>query len=112
LNAITNLHQDIIYQHQFHNGKIISSPKFRIVDATTTNELTTTQTTSITTKEIAATTSSAATTEFKITTVSTTTLPEIDWEKVNELDEQESERNTGIVAPIITRIVNTLMTIG
>jgi len=46
------------------------------------------------------------------TTVSTTTQPEIDWEKVNELDEQESERNTGIFTPTLSSIVNTLMTIG
>jgi len=45
LDKITDLHQDIIYQHQFRNGKIISFPKFRIVDPTTTTEelLTTTQ---------------------------------------------------------------------
>jgi len=85
---------------------------FRIVDTTTTTELTTTQTISVATKEIAVTTSSEATTEVIITTVSTTTLPEIDWEKVNELDEQESERNTGIFASILTSIVNTLMAIS
>jgi len=45
LDKITDLHQDVIYQHQFRNGKIISFPKFRIVDPTTTTEelLTTTQ---------------------------------------------------------------------
>ena len=38
LNKITDLHQDIIYQHQFLNGKIISFPKYRIVDPMTTTE--------------------------------------------------------------------------
>jgi len=38
LDKITDLHQDIIYQHQFRNGKIISFPKYRIVDPTTTTE--------------------------------------------------------------------------
>ena len=113
LDMITDLHQDIIYQHQFHNGKIISSPKFRIVNPTnTTEELTRTQTTSATTNEQTMTTSFAETTEVITTTVSTTTLPEIDWGKVNELDEQESEKNTGIFTPILSSIVNTLMAIG
>jgi len=43
LDEITDLHQDITYQHQFLNGKIISFPKYRIVDPmTTTEELLTT----------------------------------------------------------------------
>ena len=58
------------------------------------------------------TNSSAAITEVMTTMVSTTTQPEIDWEKVNELDEQESERNTRIFIPIFSSIVNTLMAIG
>ena len=113
LDAITNLHQDIIYQHQFRNGKIISSPKFRIVDpTTTTEELTTTQTSTTTTKEQAMTTNSAETTEVITTTISPTIHPGVDWEKVNELDEQESGKNTGIFTPILSSIANTLMTIG
>jgi len=109
LDNITDLHQDIIYQHQFRNGKINSFSKFRIAEpTTTTEELTTTQTTSTTTTEQTATTSSIETT----ITVSTATQSEIDWEKINELDEQESERNTGIFTPIISRIVNTLVAIG
>jgi len=35
LDTITDLHRNIIYQHQFLNGKIIGSPKFRIVDTIT-----------------------------------------------------------------------------
>ena len=105
MDTITDLHQDIIYQHQFRNAKIISSPKFRIVDpTTTTEESTTTQTTTTTTKEQTMTTSLAETIEVTTTTISTATQPEIDWKKINELDEQESERNKGIF--------NTLMTIG
>jgi len=43
LDEIIDLHQDIIYQHQFLNGKIISFPKYRIIDPrTTTEELLTT----------------------------------------------------------------------
>jgi len=43
LDTITDLYHDIIYQHQFCNGKIVSFPKFMIVDPTiTTEELTTT----------------------------------------------------------------------
>jgi len=111
LDKITDLHRDIIYQHQFRNGKIFSFPKFRIADPTTTTEelLTTTQTTSTTTKEQTVTTSFAETTEVITTTMSTTTQPEIDWAKVNELDEQESEK---IQEFILSTIVNTLMAIG
>ena len=113
LDTIIDLHQDIIYEHQFHNGKIISFRKFRNVDPiTTTEELTTTQTITATTTEQATTTSLSKTTEATTTTISTTTQTEIDWEKVNELDEQESERDTGIFTPILSNIVNTLMTIG
>jgi len=137
LDKITDLHQDIIYQHQFRNGKIISFPKYRIVDPiTTTEELLTTmpsrtfaETTTSTTpavftmqttkqvtspimKEQSVTTNSTETTEVMTTTVSTTTQPDIDWEKVNELDEQEAEKNTGISAPILSSIVDTLMAIG
>jgi len=137
LDKITDLHQDIIYQHQFRNGKIISFPKYRIVDPiTTTEELlttmpssafaeittstisavistqTTTPDTSPTVKEQGVTTSFAETTEVMTTTVSTTTQPDIDWEKVNELDEQASENNTGISTPILSIIVDTLMIIG
>jgi len=137
LDKITDLHQDIIYEHQFRNGKIISFPKYRIVDPiTTTEELlttmpssafaeittstisavistqTTTPDTSPTVKEQGVTTSFAETTEVMTTTVSTTTQPDIDWEKVNELDEQASENNTGISTPILSIIVDTLMIIG
>ena len=52
------------------------------------------------------------TTEITTTTISTTAQPEIDWEEVNELDEKESERETGIFTPILLNIVNTLMTVG
>ena len=58
------------------------------------------------------TTSLAATTEVTTTMISTTTKPEIDWGKVNELDEQEFERKTGIFTPIFSSIMNTLMAIG
>ena len=79
LDTITELHQDVIYEHQFRNGKMISSPKFRIVDpTTTTEELTTTQTTTTITTEQAMTTCLSKTTEIT-TTISTTTQPEIDW---------------------------------
>ena len=58
------------------------------------------------------TTSFIEITEVMTTTISTTTQPDIDWERVNELDEQESEKNTGISTPILLSIMNTLMTIG
>jgi len=137
LDKITDLHQDIIYQHQFRNGQIISFPKYRIVDPmTTTDESLTTmssttfseitsistpavtpiqftiQTLSPTTKEQNVTTSSKETTELMTTTVSTTTQPDIDWEQVNELDEQEVEKNTGLSIPILSSIVDTLIAIG
>jgi len=47
LDGITDLHQDILYQHQFRNGKIISFPKYRMVDPMTiTEELLTTMSSS------------------------------------------------------------------
>ena len=58
------------------------------------------------------TTSFAETTEVITTTVSTTTQPEIDWETVNELDENEVEKNTGFPMSMLLRIVDTLMAIG
>jgi len=137
LDKIADLHQDKIYQHQFRNGKIISFPEYRIVDPmTTTEELLTimpsstfaeittrstpavtslqftTQTTSTTIKEQTVATSSEETTEVMTTTISITTLPVIDWEKVNELDEQEAEKNTGFSLPILSNIVDTLIAIG
>jgi len=137
LDKIADLHQDIIYQHQFRNGKIISFPKYRIVDPiTTTEELSTitpsitfsekatistptvtsrqltTQITSTGTTEQNVATNPEETTEVMTTTVSTTTQPDIDWERVNELDEQESERNTGFATPILSSIVETMMAIG
>ena len=113
LDTITDLYQDIIHQHQFRNGIFVSFPKFRIADPTiTTEELTTIQTNTTTTKEQTMTTNSVETTEVVTTTISPAIHPEIDWEKVNELDEQESERNTGIFTPILSSIVNTLMAIG
>ena len=137
LDKITDLHRGIIYQHQFRNGKIISFPKYRIADPITTTEgllttmpssafvQTTTSTTSAVTftqtttpatlpavKEQGVTTSSAETTEEMTTMVSTTTQPDIDWEKVNELDEQEAEKHTEISTLILSSIVDTLMAIG
>jgi len=72
----------------------------------------TTQTTSTTIKEQTVATSSEETTEVMTTTISITTLPVIDWEKVNELDEQEAEKNTGFSLPILSNIVDTLIAIG
>jgi len=137
LYEITDLHQDIIYQHQFLNGKIISFPKYRIVVPMTTIEelLTTmpsntfsdittnstpavipsqftTQTTSPTAKEQNVTTSSEETTEGMTTTISTSTQPDIDWEQVNELDEQEVEKDTGLSIPILSIIVGALIAIS
>jgi len=137
LDEITDLHQDIIYQHQFRNGKIISFPKYRIVDPmTTTEELLTTmpsttsldittistpagtslrfttQTTSTTTKEQKVATSSEETMELMTTMVSTTTQPNIDWEQVNALDEQEVEKCKGLFIPILSSILDTLIAIG
>jgi len=57
-------------------------------------------------------TSSEATTEVITTTVSTTTQPDIDWEKVNELDAKDAEKNTGLSISILSCIVDTLITIG
>jgi len=85
LDTITDLHQDIIYEHQFQNGKIISSPKFRIVNPTTTMEVSpTTQTTTTTIMEQNRTSIPAKTTEVVTTTISTATSAATDWEKVNE----------------------------
>jgi len=137
LNKITDLYRDIIYQDQFRNGRIISFPKYRIVDPmTTTEELSTTmhlstfadltasstpavitiqvttQTILTTTKEQIMDTSAEETTEVTTTTVSTNNQPDIDWEKVNELDEQEAEKNTGISTPILSSIMDTLIVIG
>jgi len=79
LDTITDLHQDIIYEHQFQNGKVISAPKFRIIDpTTTTEELTTTTTTTTTIKEQARNNSLIETTEIATTMIPTTVQPEKD----------------------------------
>jgi len=57
-------------------------------------------------------TSSEETTEFMTTTVSTTTQPNIDWEQVNKLDEQEAEKTTRLSLPILSNIVDTWIAIG
>jgi len=114
LDKYIGLHQDIIYQHQFRNGKIISFPKYRIVDPVTTTKklLTTIPITSTTTKEQTMATSSEETTEVMTTTVSSTTQPDIDWEQVNKLDKQEAEKDTGLSIPILSSILDTLITIS
>ena len=114
LDKYIGLHQDIIYQHQFRNGKIISFPKYRIVDPVTTTKklLTTIPITSTTTKEQTMATSSEETTEVMTATVSSTTQPDIDWEQVNKLDKQEAEKDTGLSIPILSSILDTLITIS
>ena len=73
----------------------------------------TTQTTSPTMKEHKVTTSSEETTEVMTTTVSTTVpFNDIDWEQVNELDEQEVEKDTGFSIPILSSIIGALIAIG
>ena len=57
-------------------------------------------------------TSSEETTEVMTTTVSSTTQPDIDWEQVNKLDKQEAEKDTGLSIPILSSILDTLITIS
>ena len=114
MDTITDLHQYTIYEHQFQNGKIISSPKFRIVDPITTMEESTTTltpTTATTTEEIT-TTSLPETTEAATTMIPTTVQPEIDWEHGNELDEQETQDNTGFGTPVLDSIIGPLIAVG
>ena len=120
LDNITDLHQDIIYQHQFLNGKITSFPKYRNVDPIPlprSYQPLTAKEQTITAKEQTMATSSAETTEVMTTMVSTTTdwekvIGKIDWEKVYELDEQAVEKDTGLSIPILSSIVDTLIAIG
>ena len=72
---------------------------------------TTTQATSPTMKEQNVTTSLEST-EAMTTTVSTAIQPDIDWEHINELDEQEVEKNTGLSMAILSSIVGSLIAIG
>ena len=72
----------------------------------------TTQTTSTTTKEQNVTSSKDETTEDMTTMVSTTNQPDIDWEQVSELDEQEVEKDTGLSIPILSSVVGALIAIG
>jgi len=71
----------------------------------------TTQNILTTTKERTMDTSAEETTEVTTTTVSTNTQPDIDWEKVNELDEKEAEKNEGISTPMLSSILDTLIAI-
>jgi len=57
-------------------------------------------------------TSSEETTEVMTTTVSTITPPDIGWERVNELDEQEVEKDTRFSILILSNILDTLIAIG
>ena len=63
---------------------------------------------SSTTEEII-NTSSEETTAEKSTT---TTQPDIDWEHVNELDEQEVQENEGLSTPVFASIIGTLIVVG
>jgi len=63
-------------------------------------------------KEHKVTTSSEEEIAVMTTTVSTTTQPDIDWERVNKLDEQEAEKNTGLSIPILSSMLDTLIAIG
>ena len=90
-----------------------SVPKFRIIDPTTTTErLTTTPITTTTTTEQVMTTSLSETAEIATTVISTTVQPDIDWEHVNELDEQETRENTGIGTPVLASIIGALIAVG
>ena len=74
LNKITDLHRDIIYQHQFWNGKIISFPKYRIVDhMTTTKELLTTMPSSTFADVTTSSTPAVITIQITTQTILTTT---------------------------------------
>jgi len=70
------------------------------------------QTTPTATKEQNVTTGSEETAEVMTTTISTTAQPDIDWEHINELDEQEVEKDTGLSIPILSSIVGALIAIG
>jgi len=72
----------------------------------------TTQTTSTITNEQNVATSSEETTELMTTTVSTTTQLDIDWERINELDEQEVDKDTGLSIHILSNTLDILIAIG
>jgi len=115
--------------------KSISLPKYQIIDPmTTTEELLTTipsntfvdittnstpavnttqlitqVTLPITIKEKIVTTSPEETTEVMTATVSVTVQPDIDWEQVNELYEQEVKKDTRLPIPALSSIVGLLV---
>ena len=115
--------------------KSISLPKYQIIDPmTTTEELLTTipsntfvdittnstpavnttqlitqVTLPITIKEKIVITSPEETTEVMTATVSVTVQPDIDWEQVNELYEQEVKKDTRLPIPALSSIVGLLV---
>ena len=115
LDALADLQQTIVYEHQFQNGKIVSFPKLRIVDPFTTTEestTTTSTTTMIPTTETVKNTSTERTIKTTTTMISTTIRPEIDREQINVLDVQSIQNNTGIGTPVLDRIINVLFAVG
>ena len=117
LDALADLQQTIMYEHQFQNGKIVSFPKLRIVDPITTTEESTTTTITTTTTMIPTTetvknTSTERTIKTTTTMISTTIRPEIDREQINVLDGQSIQNNTGIGTPVLDRIINVLFAVG
>jgi len=62
--------------------------------------------------EQATTTSLSETTESATFMIPATVQPEIDWEHMNELDEQETRDNTELVTPVLARIIGALITVG
>jgi len=115
LDALADLQQTIMYEHQFQNGKIVSFPKLRIVDPITTTEESTTTTittTMIPTTETVKNTSTERTIKTTTTMISTTIRPEIDREQINVLDGQSIQNNTGIGTPVLDRIINVLFAVG
>ena len=90
---------------------LTTMPSSTFSDITTLSTLAVTSL-QFTTKTTLIATSSEETTEFMTTTVSTTTQPNIDWEQVNKLDEQEAEKTTRLSLPILSNIVDTWIAIG
>jgi len=129
LSSIPNFQHDMIYQQHFFHGKIISIPNYRIVEAITTTEplITTLASTDsaetyLLTSRQAEVSSQSITTEMtshseestpvQISTFSTTTPLLLDWEHVNELDEQENNMDSKLTVPIVASIVGALIAVG
>jgi len=105
ISEIAKFQSDIIYQHQLFNGKIVSTPRYRIIDPPSTMELsphmprTTANKLCMYTTSVETTTSPMTITDASTTTMEYTTL-------------EDMMRTTALSNPVLVSIIGALIAVG